>query len=59
MNKNELLQKWVSQLTEVERELKMCSYLIKQGITVNENELNGLIDRYENLKKLIAELEKE
>ena len=59
MNKKELLQNWVSQITEVELKLNMCSYLIKQGISVNETELNALIDRYTNLKKLIAEMEKE
>ncbi|MEI8204768.1 MAG: hypothetical protein WCH34_17245 [Bacteroidota bacterium] len=59
MDKKELLQNFSRQLTEVEMKLKMCSYLAKQGIEVNETELNALLDRYENLKKLITELEKD
>jgi hypothetical protein len=59
MDKIELLQNLLRQLTEVDLKLKMCSYLVQQGIEVNETELNSLLDRHENLKKIISELEKD
>ncbi|MCK0203552.1 hypothetical protein MWN41_11060 [Ornithobacterium rhinotracheale] len=58
MDKKELLNQWIAQLAEVKLKLKMVSFLKKQGVRVDEEEMDGLLDRYRNLKKLIEELKK-
>ncbi len=58
MNKKDFLKKCYTEQTKIELKLKMASFLIKQGKEVKDEEINILLERYENLKKLIKELEK-
>lgn len=47
-----------TELTQVQLKLKMMKFLLDNGARVNEKELDKLLERFENLKKLIEELEK-
>ena len=61
MNENlkNLLKTAYSELTQVELKLKVVSFLLKSGAAVNEGELDELLERRNNLKLLIEELEKQ
>ena len=61
MNENlkNLLKTAYSELTQVELKLKVVSFLLKSGAAVNEAELDELLERRDNLKQLIEELEKQ
>ena len=58
MDKRQLLKDCIAQLTEVELKLKMCSFMMSKGLNVDKSELDNLLDRMRNLKKIISELEK-
>ena len=60
MNENlkNLLKTAYSELTQVELKL-VVSFLLKSGAKVNEAELDELLERRDNLKLLIEELEKQ
>ena len=47
-----------TELTQVQLKLKMMKFLLDNGARVNEKERDKLLERFENLKKLIEELEK-
>jgi hypothetical protein len=48
-----------SELTQVQLRLKMVRFLLNNGSKVDERELDKLLERFSNLKKLIEELEKQ
>ena len=48
-----------SELTQVQLRLKMVRFLLYNGSKVDERELDKLLERFSNLKKLIEELEKQ
>lgn len=58
-NMKNLLKTAYSELTQVELKLKVVSFLLKSGARVNETELDELLERRDNLKRLIEELEKQ
>ena len=55
----EVLRVAHSELTQVLLNLKMVRFLLESGARVNERELDELLERYSNLKRLIEELEKQ
>lgn len=55
----EVLRVAHSELTQVQLKLKMVRFLLGSGSRVNERELDELLERYSNLKRLIEELEKQ
>ncbi len=48
-----------SEFTQVQLRLKMMKFLMDNGASVDERELDKLLIRFSNLKKLIDELEKQ
>lgn len=48
-----------SEFTQVQLRLKMVKFLLDNGARVDEKELDNLLERFSNLKKLIEELEKQ
>ena len=48
-----------SEFTQVQLRLKMVKFLLDNGAKVDERELDNLLERFSNLKKLIEELEKQ
>lgn len=48
-----------SEFTQVQLRLKMMKFLMDHGASVDERELDKLLIRFSNLKKLIDELEKQ
>ncbi|MBO4870551.1 MAG: hypothetical protein J5565_01040 [Muribaculaceae bacterium] len=48
-----------SEFTQVQLRLKMVKFLLDNGARVDERELDNLLERFSNLKKLIEELEKQ
>lgn len=48
-----------SEFTQVQLRLKMVKFLLERGAKVDERELDALLERFSNLKKLIEELEKQ
>ena len=48
-----------TELTQVQLKLKMVKFLLDNGARVDERELDNLLERFSNLKKLIEELEKQ
>lgn len=55
----EVLRVAHGELAQVQLKLKMVRYLLESGAKVNERELDELLERYSNLKRLIEELEKQ
>ena len=47
-----------TELTQVQLKLKMMKFLLDNGARVNEKELDKLLERFENLKKLIEDIVK-
>lgn len=48
-----------TEFTQVQLKLKMAKFLLDNGARVDERELDNLLERFSNLKKLIEELEKQ
>lgn len=48
-----------TEFTQVQLRLKMVKFLLDNGARVDERELDNLLERFSNLKKLIEELEKQ
>lgn len=48
-----------TELSKVQLRLKMVAFLLNNGARIDERELDNLLDRFNNLKKLIEELEKQ
>ncbi len=48
-----------TEFTQVQLKLKMVQFLLDNGARVDERELDNLLERFSNLKKLIEELEKQ
>jgi len=48
-----------TEFTQVQLKLKMVKFLLDNGARVDERELDNLLERFSNLKKLIEELEKQ
>ena len=55
----EVLRVAHGELAQVQLKLKMVRFLLESGARVNERELDELLERYGNLKRLIEELEKQ
>ncbi len=48
-----------TEFTQVQLKLKMVKFLLDNGARVDERELDNMLERFSNLKKLIEELEKQ
>lgn len=48
-----------TELSKVQLRLKMVAFLLNNGARIDERELDNLLERFSNLKKLIEELEKQ
>ena len=48
-----------TEFTQVQLKLKMVQFLLDNGARVDDRELDNLLERFSNLKKLIEELEKQ
>ena len=62
MDKQALLQYWAGELIAVKMELEKISFLLKSGIKPTkeiERHLNNMLDRKNNLEKLIEEVRKQ
>lgn len=48
-----------TELSKVQLRLKMVTFLLNNGARIDMRELDNLLERFSNLKKLIEELEKQ
>ena len=58
MNKSEQLKYFYGLMMEVKMKIEMLKFIYKKGGNVPMKDLDALLDRYNNLKKIIEELEK-
>lgn len=59
MDKKEQLKYFYGLMMEVKTKIEMLKFIYSKGGNVPEKELDRILDRYNNLKKIIEELEKE
>lgn len=53
MKKSEKLRQCINELMSVKARLKIVSYLLKQGVKVDEDELDELLERYKKLREYL------
>ncbi len=58
MDKKEFLKQCLVEYSMIKYKLKQISFLRNQGVYVEEDLVDDLLDRMNTLKKLIEELEK-
>ena len=58
MNKQEQLKSFYGLMMEVKMKIEMLKFIYDKGGNIPMRDLDALLDRYNNLKKIIEELEK-
>lgn len=57
MNKKEQLRYFYGLMMEVKTKIEIAKFIYSRNGSIPEKELDKLLDRYNNLKKIIQELE--